>query len=126
MHLSELIDDVLECIVSHLPVLDLVNAERVAAFLARHAKPLLDARQIHRLVWSYASPPYLLRFTVANVVEIDSLEPSYHYRSFACRRKQQKSLCMRDVCGVQVVHVHRTWIDAPHARFYVERSFFCL
>ena len=78
-----------------------VVAQRVAW------KPYL----IQKLCWNYSTGRAVIACTASDVLEVDSHEPWFRYRTFALTATSIVSRpCFECVRRNQYVHIHETWI----------------
>ena len=113
-----LCNDLLWHIARFLPTsLDVLNCDRVFRIFGS-AADLCTVCDLHTLEWYYEAPPHTLRFRATRVVEIGSLEPQYYYKSFACSsytRRDNGEVAIRKCGGMDVIHIHETWITKQEA-----------
>ena len=93
---------------------DLLHYDEVFGIL----RSLQDMRAvcptISKLVWHYVDPPLVWAFSVSNVIEVQSLEPEYNYRSFLLTSFTKCPATImphaRTINGRKLLHVHESWI----------------
>lgn len=70
---------------------------------------------IPTLYWKYCTGCAIIVCTASDVLEVDSHEPQFHYRTFALTPTSIVSQpCFECVRRNQYVHIHETWVCASN------------
>jgi len=114
MRIHHLADDVLCVMLDHLGRPDAWTAvrqacrdlHRVATQRAAWAPYLIP-----KLHWTYSTGRAVVACAATDVIEVESHEPSYRYRTFALTPTSAVSRpCFECVRNHRYVHIHETWI----------------
>lgn len=117
MRMNALTDDVVYVILDHLGRPDTWtamrctcrDAHRVATQRAAWAPYVIPV-----LCWTYATGRAVVACTATDVIEVESHEPSFRYRTFALTAASVVSRpCFECVRRNRYVHIHETWIVCP-------------